>query len=104
MDGEIKRLTGERFNAILKEAEAFTEEQEQKLWTLKLLGDHSAQVLLDTIVFLTGKTFALRSGKEHRSLRFDQFTLVEATKAEPEKPEFSSFGERNNQGGCNIDQ
>ena len=99
LDGEMKRLTGEGYGSIVKEAEAFTEEQEEKLWTLKLLGDHSAQVLLDTMVFLIGKNFALRSGKEHRSLRFDQLTLVEATEAEPEKLVFSSFGEKNNQGG-----
>jgi hypothetical protein len=70
LDGEMKRLT-----AHVKEAQAFTEEREEKLWNLKLLGCHSAQVLLDTMVFLIGRTFALRSGKEHRNLRFEQFTF-----------------------------
>ena len=53
----MKRLAAEGYGAIVKEAKAFTEEQKEKLWTLKLPGDHSAQVLLDTMVFLIGKKF-----------------------------------------------
>ena len=56
-------------------------------------------MLLDTMVFLIGKHFALRRGKEHRSLTFSQFTLVEATTDEPEKLVYCSFGEKNNAGG-----
>ena len=61
----------------VKEARVFAEDQENKLWNEGILGDQSPQVLLDTTVFLIGKQFALRSGKEYRSLRFSQLTLVE---------------------------
>lgn len=99
LDSEMKRLTTLGYGIDVRQAEAFTEEQEEKLWSLKLLGDYSAKVLLDTMVFLIGRNFALRSGKEHRNLRFEQFTLIEASGGEPEKLVFNSFGEKNNQGG-----
>ena len=46
-----------------------TLEEESRLWELGLLGDHNAQVLLNTIVYQVGCSFALRSGNEHRRLR-----------------------------------
>ena len=94
----MKRLTGLGIEVKVKEAEAFSEEQEEKLWSLKLLRDHSPNVLLDTMVFLIGKNFSLRSGKEHRILQFDQLTLMPASKDEPEKLIYTSFGEKNDLG------
>ena len=71
--------------SVVKEAQLFSEDQENRLWNLGLLGDHSPKVLLDTTVFLIGKYFALCSGKEYHGLRFGQFGLVEATDKEPKK-------------------
>jgi hypothetical protein len=99
LDAEMKRLTGMGVGATVKQAEAFSEDQEETLWRMNLLGDHSPQVLLNTMVFLIGKNFSLRSGKEHRNLRFNQFNLVPESAEEPEKLVYSSFGEKNNLGG-----
>ena len=52
-----------------KKAEVITEEMEEILWQKGLLGDHSPHVLLNTMVYLIGFYFALRSGEEHR--RYD---------------------------------
>ena len=52
---------------------------EERLWNMGLLGDGSSQILMDTMVFLCGIYFALRSGKEHRSLTIEQLEIVEET-------------------------
>ena len=92
----MKRLTVLGVDANVKQAEAFTEDQEEKLWNLNLLGDHSPSVLLKTMVFLIGQNFALRSGKEHRSLKYSQLTVEPACGNEPEKLVDVSFGKKNN--------
>ena len=70
LDAEMKRLTGMGVGSKVKEAQAFSEQEEIQLWNLGLLGDSSPKVLLDSMVFLIGKNFSLRSGKEHRNLKF----------------------------------
>ena len=47
-----------------------------------LLGDHSPQVLSDTMVYLTGLCFALRSGEEHRRLHFNPAQIEMVRKPE----------------------
>ena len=49
LDGEMKRLnaTGNYINK--KQAQLITPDQENRLWELGLLGEHIAQVLLNTI-------------------------------------------------------
>ena len=43
-------------------------EKEEQLWQLRLLGDYSAQALVDTMVFQMGMYFALRSEQEYQRL------------------------------------
>ena len=63
----------------MKKAEVFPESEEGKLLDMGLLGDITPQTLLDIMVYMNGLYFALRSGVEHRQLRFDppQIKLVE---------------------------
>ena len=48
-----------------RQAQPITASDEDVLWNLRLLGEHSPQVLLDTMVNLIGLYFALRSGNKH---------------------------------------
>ena len=62
-----------------RQAEAITEDEEELLWKEKILGDHSPQSLLNTIIYMNGLYFALRSGDEHRNLRHNpcQIQVIE---------------------------
>ena len=61
-------------SATMAERTAITEEDEQILWEMELLGDHTAKCLMNTMYFYNGKLFGLRS-KEHRGLRFCNFLV-----------------------------
>ena len=63
LDAKMKRLTGMGKESNVKEAQAFSEDEENKLWNLGLLGDSLPRVLLDTMVFLTEKTFPFEAEK-----------------------------------------
>jgi len=69
LDAEMKRLQQLGIGSTKQQAETLTDTEEDSLWEKGLLGDHTPQTLLDTIIFYNGYYFALRSGKEHRQLR-----------------------------------
>ena len=77
LDAEMKSLRAQGLGIVVKQAQPITPADEEKLWESGILGDHSPQALLDTMVFMCGLYFALRSGQEHRSLQMDQIRLVE---------------------------
>ena len=86
------------FKAWEKWRKPFTVDEERILWNKGLLGRHNPGSLLDTMVFLLGKFFALRGRKERRSLKFKQFTLIRNEKGLPDKLCYNSFGEKNCEG------
>ena len=85
LDGELKRLNATGNYIHKKKASIITVEMEDVLWEKGLLGDHSPQVLLNTMVYMIRLFFALRSGEEHRRLHHNpsQFTLIEPPKGKP---------------------
>ena len=80
----MKDLRSEGVGLETKQADPITEEEEMRLWDLNILGDSSPQQLVDTMVYMCGLYFALRSSYEHRRLRADQLQLHEPN----DKPAF----------------
>ena len=85
LDAEMKRLQVKGIGSKKKQAEPLTEQEEEILWEKGMLGDANPQTLLDTIVFMNGLYFALRSGDEHRALRSVP-PQIEVVEREGERP------------------
>ena len=77
LDAEMKRLILLGVGVVIKEAEALTMDEEDILWPKNFLGRCNSRALLNSMVFLLGRCFALRDGKEHRGLAFKKLTLFE---------------------------
>jgi hypothetical protein len=75
LDNIMKRRAEEGLGLNVRRAEVISHQKEDVLWTSGLLGDSSPTVLLDTIVYLIGLHFALRSGDEHRTLSPGQLQI-----------------------------
>ena len=68
LDNTMKERSTNGVRNKVKKAEVLIITDEDLLWSLGLLGSHSPQALLDTIVFKLGLTCSLCVGKEHRLL------------------------------------
>ena len=80
----MKQLRSSGLGVHVKQAKPITAEEENLLWDKGILGDHSPQALVDTMLFLCGLHFALRSGDEHRSLQTSQFKVTSSTDGSPQ--------------------
>ena len=69
LDARMKELRGTGKYQPRK-AEVISQSHENLFWEKNLLGDSNPQQLINTIVFYCGLLFSLRSGAEHRQLRF----------------------------------
>ena len=100
LDGEMKRLTAKGLGATTKKVECIEIDEEETLWSKGILGDHSPSSLLNTIFYMNGLYFALRSGKEHRQLRYSpcQIKIIEKEGQIPYL-EYSEEISKNNPGG-----
>ena len=79
LDAEMKRLQRQGLGSKKRQAESLAMEEEELLWENGFLGDDTPKKLLDTMVFCNALYFALRSGSEHRQLRYksSQIELVQ---------------------------
>ena len=99
LDARMKNLTRSGLGITVKQAKPILEDEEDILWSKGLLGDSDPKTLVNTLVFLFGKYFSLRSGEEHRSLSFAQLEVVKGDETERSRLRYSSFGEKNFGGG-----
>ena len=73
LDNLMNLHTQEGVGVSVKKAEILSFTDEDLLWSLGLLGYHTPEVLLHTVVFTVGMYCALSTGKEHQSLRSPGF-------------------------------
>ena len=65
LDEEMKRLHASGLAVQKRQAEPITIEEENALWEKGVLGKSDPKTLLDTVLFLCGIHFSLRSSQEH---------------------------------------
>ncbi len=95
----MKRLTRKGVGVVTKQAELIMLHEEEIMWEKEVLGDQDPKSLLHTLVFLFGKFFALRSGEEHRSLTFEQLSVIEGDNIERTRLQYRSHRKKNHAGG-----
>lgn len=76
LDGRLKELQASQ-QPFKKQADAITVNDENETWSKGVLGTHSPDVVINTLMFLTGKLFVLRGGKELRELSHEQIEFEE---------------------------
>ena len=72
LDSLLKELQSKQ-QPFKKQAEAISITDENEMWKQGVLGTHSPDTVINSLVFLTGKLFVLRGGKEQRDLLREQF-------------------------------
>lgn len=73
-------------------------EDEEKMWKCGVLGTSCPNSVINTLLFFSGKLFALRGGKEQRELTHEQFQFSE----QPNGTMVAKYSEKvskTNQGG-----
>ena len=70
LDAEMKCLQSAGIGTVHRKAEPITCEEEI-LWQKGILGDHTAEALLNTTVYMNGVYFSLHGGIEHRNLQHE---------------------------------
>ena len=53
---------------VTKSSSPITSTMESEMWQSGVLGEHSPMQLIETILFLIGINFCLRSGAEHKKI------------------------------------
>jgi len=70
LDAKMRELTRHGVGINKRKAAPISMNTENEMWDQGILGDDDPKKLMNTILYLLGVHFALRSREEHRSLRF----------------------------------
>ena len=73
LDNVIKKRVAEGVDGAVCHAQVLSFTDTDLLWSLELLGIHSTEVLINTVVVMLGLSCALRAGEQHRSLQSPPF-------------------------------
>ena len=79
LDKLCREFRHEGLGTLRKGSVVFTAEEEDSLWKKGITGLDTPVKLLRAVFFYNGINFALRGGKEHRSLKWSQVTRCSQT-------------------------
>ncbi len=103
LDNRMKCLSREGYIMPKSKAQVITYSQEENMWQQELLGDHTPERLLYTVLYLLGVQFALRTGEEHKSLKFGKQLVVQTdVESGDDYLEYTEYTAKNNQGGIDA--
>ena len=77
MDSLYRKLRSEGIGTEKHSAEPFMLDDENKLWSLGVMGTNSPVFLLRAVFYYNGKNFCPRGGEQHRNLKLSQFRRME---------------------------
>ena len=69
LDNRMKELSKEGYVQPRIQADVIMVEQENDMWSCKILGSDTPKQLVDTLLYIFGVHFAMCAGVEHHSLR-----------------------------------
>ncbi len=72
---------------------------EDRLWQLKIQGDHFPQALVDTVFYYVGLYFVLRGGDEHRRLQHNPAQVIVKEESGKAYVSYTEDVSKTNQGG-----
>ena len=100
LDGEMKRLRAKGLGTSTRKADIIEPEKEEILWSKGILGDDSPTAILNTVFYMNGLYFALRSGQEHGQLQHSpcQIEVIEQDEHVPYL-QYTENVSKNNPGG-----
>ena len=75
LEGKAKQLRQEGKGKRPQISRSLTTNEETQLWEQKKLGNHSPQVLTQTVWWLLTRHFGLRGRQEHHSMQTEDFTF-----------------------------
>ena len=73
LDNVMKKRVADGIDSAVRQVQVLSFSDTDILWSQGLLGVHSPETLLNTVVVLLGLSCALRAGEEHRALRSPPF-------------------------------
>ena len=82
IDSRMKTLTRTGMGVNVEHAKPIRGDEEEILWSKGLLGENDPRTLV-------------RSGEEHRELRFSQLEVIEGNFVERSRLKYTSFAEKN---------
>ena len=95
LDNLFRDLRARGVGSESKNAEVFSKEEEDQLWTSGTLSVDSPKGLLRAVFYLNGKNFCLRGGVEHRQLKLSQIKRVD----DPPSYIYTGCASKNRAGG-----